>query len=459
MFRMPAGLNPNQLRLLVLCILSAAVVVIFGVSLYRSLKTYHVTVAAGNATGESYVFSSALKTVVENHYPRIRMTIRETGGTTENLRLLDQGQAEIAAAQADVQAGPSARLIANLYEDAFQLLVRDDSGIREFIDLRGKRVALARSGGQFQSFLSVAEHFGLKESDFRFVGEDDQSADRALIDGKADAAFRVRALGNSSIQQLVRSGHLHLVEVGQAAAMRIRWIAFEPSVIPTGAYLGNPPIPERDLATVAVKRTLVAHRDVPRFVVHAITETLVERRQELAQAIPEDFVLARPLLAHISPPAQDHGLAPALHAGAQEYYDKDKPSFLQENADFMALILTVALLMGSWIWELKRWVERSQKNRADYYIHGVVKLMNRAQHCGEPIALEELRHSLYDLLTEAVGALDQDQLSEESFQSFRGVWQIARDVIGERSRSIATEEGTAKSGHSPDSALFHDTSV
>jgi len=442
MFRVPAGLNPNKLRVLVLGVLSAAVVVVLGVSLYRSFQAYHVTVAAGNATGESYVLSSALKTVVENHYPRIRVTVRETGGTAENLRLLEQGQVEIAAAQADVPAGFSARLIANLYEDAFQLLVRNDSGIQEFIDLRGKRVALAQSGGQFRSFLSVAEHFGLKEPDFRFVGEDDRSADQALFDGKADAAFRVRALGNSSIQHLVRSGHVRLVEVGQAAAMRIRWIAFEPSLIPTGAYLGNPPIPERDLATVAVKRTLVAHRLVPRHVVHAITLTLVERRQELAQAIPEEFALARPLLAHISPPAPDHGLGPALHTGAQEYYDKDKPSFLQENADFVALILTLALLVGSWIWELKRWLERSQKNRADHYIHRVVEVINGAQRCGETAALEELRHRLYDLLTEAVGALDKDQLSEESFQSFRGVWQIARDVIGERFRSLGTDHAT-----------------
>lgn len=442
MFRVPLGLNPNKVRLLVLCVLSTALVVVLGVSFYRSFKAYHVTVAAGNRTGESYILSSALKTVVEKYHPRIRLTVLETGGTAENLRLLEQGKVELAAAQADVPVGPSACIIANLYEDAFQLLVRNDSGIREFVDLRGKRVALARRGGQFRSFLSVAEHFGLKEPDFRFVGEDDQSADQALIDGNADAAFHVRALGNDAIQDLVRSGHVRLAEVGQAAAMRIRWIAFEPSVIPTGAYLGNPPIPDRDLATVAVKRTLVVHGDVPRHVVHAITQTLVERRQELAQAIPEDFALARPLLAHISPPEPDRGLAPALHAGAQEYYDKDKPSFLQENADFVALILTVTLLVGSWTWELKRWMERNQKNRADDYIHRVVEVMNRAQICGEAPALAELRHRLYDLLTEAVGALDQDHLSEESFQSFRGVWLIARDVIGERFRSLRAH-GTA----------------
>lgn len=57
----------------------------------------------------------------------------------------------------------------------------------------------------------------------------------------------------------------------------------------------------------------------------------------------------------------------------------------------------------------------------------------------QPAALEDLRHGFYGLLTETVGALDDDQLSEESFRSFRGVRPIARDVIGERFRSLRTE--------------------
>ena len=166
-------MNPNRLRLLILCLVSAVVVAVVGVGAYQSLTTYHVTLAAGNVTGESYVMSSALKAVVEQHYPKIQITVRETGGTAENLHLLEQGHVEMATAQADVPAGPSARLVAYLYEDVFQLLVRHDLDLEGFAELRGKRIALARTGGQFRSFLSVAEHFGLKAPDFRFVGEDD----------------------------------------------------------------------------------------------------------------------------------------------------------------------------------------------------------------------------------------------------------------------------------------------
>ncbi|MGY6216710.1 TAXI family TRAP transporter solute-binding subunit [Methylolobus aquaticus] len=425
-------MNDNRLRVVILGALSVATLIVFAVVHYRNARNVDVTIAAGNLTGESYLLASALKTVLERHHPEIRVQVLETGGTTDSLRRLEQGQASIAAAQADVPVGPSARLVANLYPDAFQLVVREGTGIRSFVDLSGKRIALARRGGQFQSFLSVAAHFGLKPADFEFLGDDDQSADRALLEGRADAAFRVRAIGNSAIEHLVRAGRGRLIEIPQAAAMRIRWVAFEASVVPMGAYLGNPPIPDRDLPTVAVSRTLVAHADLPDEVVYAIAETLAERRQEIAQAIPEAHALARPLLASISAPHPERGLDPETHPGARKYYEKDKPSYFEEYADFMALLLTMTVLSGSWIWQLRRWMAQKRKNRADEYIHRVIELMRHAQICDEPGALEAARLALFDLLHEAVGALDTDQLSPQAFQSFRGVWQIARDVVAER---------------------------
>jgi len=97
--------------------------------------------------------------VVERHYPEIRIHVLETGGTVENLKLLEQGRAGLAFAQSDVQAGPSARILAVVYDDTFQLLTHRDSPIQSFAALKGKTIALPRTGGQFQSFLRVAGHF------------------------------------------------------------------------------------------------------------------------------------------------------------------------------------------------------------------------------------------------------------------------------------------------------------
>ena len=133
---------------------------------WQRSRTYHLTLAAGSRDGESYILSAALKKVVERHYTRIKISVVESGGTVENLRMLQDNRAQLATAQADIAPGAAARIIAVLYEDYFQLLVPKDSSIQDFTGLRGRAIGLPQSGGQFRSFLRLAHHFGLGERDF-----------------------------------------------------------------------------------------------------------------------------------------------------------------------------------------------------------------------------------------------------------------------------------------------------
>ena len=411
---------------------SLSVIAGLGIAWLQGSRLQRLTLAAGSQAGESYILGNALKKVVERHHPKIRIALLETGGTIENLQMLEDKRAQLATAQTDVLPGPTARILAVLYNDTFQLLVLKDSPIRSFANLRGQRIALAQAGGQFQSFLRVAEHFGMHQADFRFVGSSDDAADEAFANGQADAIFRVRALGNPSIQRLVQSARVRFVPIEHASAMKIKHPAFETAVIPEGAYLGNPPVPAENLPTVAVQRTLLARDDANEGAIRAVTAVLMERREEIMQEIPEQMTEVRLLLAQVRRPEPQAGLGPPLHAGALSYYDKDKPSFLLAHADYVGLILTVVLMAGSWIWELKRWMQRQQKNTADQYSNRIVALMGSAQKTDTPALLEVIWQELLAILTEAVHDLDADKLSEESFESCRSILQIAIDVTRDR---------------------------
>jgi TRAP transporter TAXI family solute receptor len=435
----PATVKLNKIVEVGMVVLSLALLVFLGTIAYQGSRVHYLTLAAGSPTGESYILSAALKTVVERHNPRIRITLRETGGTVENLRMLENGSAQLAVAQADVLAGPSARILAVLYDDTFQLLARRESAVQNFSGLRGKTIALPLSGGQFQSFLHVASHFGLGESDFRFVGDTDAAADESFLSGGADAVFRVRALGNPAIQHLVQTGRFRLVQIDHAAAMKINYPAFDSAVIPAGAYLGNPAVPEADIPSISVRRTLLATSGVDDSTVAAITEVLIERRQEIAEAIPEEASGVRLLLVHVRRPDTLSQLGPALHPGAIRYYDKDKPSFIQAHSDFIGLILTILVMVGSWIWELRAWLQRQQKNIADQYSNRVVALMNAARDAKELADLDGIRGELLGILTAAVGDLDSDRLSEDAFHSFRAILQIGLEEVRDRWAAVLAE--------------------
>jgi uncharacterized protein len=118
-----AKLDFNRVLRIALVALSLGLVGGLAIALWQGSKTESLTLAAGASSGESYLLGHALKTVVERHYPKIRITLLETGGTVENLRMLEDGRAQLAAAQSDMPAGPRARSVAVLYDDTFQLLV------------------------------------------------------------------------------------------------------------------------------------------------------------------------------------------------------------------------------------------------------------------------------------------------------------------------------------------------
>jgi uncharacterized protein len=440
-FWIVAKLDFNRVVQIALATLSLGVVGVIAFLMIQQSKTQRLTIAAGASSGESYILSRALKTVVERHYPHIQIALIETGGTVENLKMLEDGRAQMATAQADVLAGPKARSVAVLYEDTFQLLVAKDSPLRSFGDLRNKRIALAQSGGQFQSFLRVAEHFSLRRENFVFVGTDDASALDAFLKGSADAIFRVRAIGDPTIGRLAQSGKVRFLPIGQAAAMRIRYPAFEPALIPEGAYVGDPPVPAQDFPTVMVQRTLLASDSANAGAIRAVTTVLMERRQEVIGEIPAGMPEVGLLVLQARRPQPQSGLGPALHPGALAYYDKDRPSFLMAHPDYVGLMITVGLMAGSWIWELKRWMQRQQKTQADVYSNRVVGLISGVPDITSLKRLEEIWRELLAILTEAVQDLDADKLSEESFNSFRVILQIGMEVTKERRALLATQTG------------------
>ena len=326
-------------RFTFLILLSLGLIVALGVYIAGDRnRVHHLTIAAGSKQGESYIFSQAMAQVIAKYQPKIEIQVLETKGSEENVELLEKKKVQLAMAQADTPALPSARIVSFLFPDTFQLVVTDKSGIQEVADLRGKRIGLPpQGGGQYKSFWFLAEHYRLKPTDFRYMAMTEEQADLAFRSNQVDAVFRVRPPGNKSILELVQNRRGHLVPIDQAAAMKIKQPAMEAASIPKGAYQGDPPIPAIPLPTVAVQRIFLANKEVDAEIVRQITSILYERRQELATIIS--------VASYVSPPSTVGGTGLPVHPGVQAYYDREKPSFAQSNADYLGLILTLVLLL------------------------------------------------------------------------------------------------------------------
>lgn len=426
------------------------VVIIVG-NIVNYLTPPHLTLAAGDKTGESYMISEAIKKVIERR-TNIKLQVEETRGTTQNIEMLSTGKAQLAMAQVDVaaeeignvssQSKANIRTVTLLYKDTFQLVVKNPQ-INQFAQLKGKTIALAATGGQYQSFLTVAKHFGLSEKDFKITGLDsndkpipgynDRFADKDFRENKADAVFRVRAIGNKSIANLVNNYQGKLISIPQAEAMKIKQPAFEAAIIPQGAYRGNYPVPNTNLSTVAISRLLLANDQVDANIIRKLIQTIYENRQEIANEIPLDHAEVKPLISSISPPKENSGVDIFLHPGAAAFYDKDKPSFIQEYADYIGLLLTIFLLAFQWIRQLKLWIEKSKKDEADEYIKSAISLMKAGQY-----QIGDRQRKLDKTFDEAAKSLIDERISQESFRTFNEAYKNTKEAI-ERDKQIAQQ--------------------
>ena len=141
----------------VLLSLATAGLATFGVSLLLPrFGTQHVTIAAGSPDGEAYILMQAVKAVAERYNPRLEISFLDTAGSVDSLNRLERGEAQMVTTEADIIAGPSARSVAILFPDTIQVLVRNDSDIKRFTDLKGKRIGLVRSQGPFRAFMLLA---------------------------------------------------------------------------------------------------------------------------------------------------------------------------------------------------------------------------------------------------------------------------------------------------------------
>lgn len=388
-------------------------------------RVTELTIATGSRDGEYYAFAGALAEVVARHHPKIKISVLETAGAQENLDLLEQKKAELAIVQSDTPSKPDARAVAFLFPEVFHLVARSGSGIQSVNDLKGKRVALMPEGsGSYTLFWQLSQHYRLDQSQFTPLPMQPNQAYAALRQGQVDALFRVIALGNTSMGELLRSSQSQLVPIDQVASLRLSLPYLEATEIPKGTYDGALPIPAVDTPVVGVRAVLISHQQVDAEVIQEITRTLFEFRNEIVSSYPR--------AATVRLPDAGENLGLPLHPGAKAYYNRERPIFLVEYAEPIGVLFSIGVLCVSGLWQFRMWLEGRQKNRADSYNLEILELVQRVETSNDLKELEAIRNQLFEILRKVVVDLDKDRISPESFQSFTFPWEVAVTTMRHR---------------------------
>ena len=288
-----------------------------------------ITIGTGGVTGVYYPTGGAICRMMARTRGEhgIRCGAESTGGSVFNVNAVRNGELEFGVAQSDVQfnayngedkfkeqgANPNLRSVFSIHPEPFTVVARADSGIKNFEDLKGKRVNVGNPGsGQRATMEVLMEQMGWTMDDFSLVSElqaNEQS--QALCDNNIDAMIYTVGHPNGSIKEATTACDSVLVTVNNDAVEQL--VADKPfyrvATIPGGMYRGS----DNDTQTFGVGATLVTSADVPDEVVYVLTKSVFENMDQ--------FRSLHPAFANLDPKQMaSDGLSAPLHPGAEKYY-------------------------------------------------------------------------------------------------------------------------------------------
>jgi TRAP transporter TAXI family solute receptor len=311
------------------CITLLLFAALMSVSSFSTEPKTHVSIATGNETGVYFPAGGAIcrlvnKTRKENGF---RCYVESTEGSAYNLRALREGTVDFAVVQSDWQYhayygssifesdGPHRQLrsVLALHPEAFTVVASSASGIKNFADLKGKRVNVGSKGsGQRGTMEVLLKAYGWSLNDFSVASEIKAiEQPRALCSGDIDVMLYIVGHPSGAVKEVTTLCDSRLVEVkGPIIDSLINNNSYyRRALIPAGMYRNNPEAVE----TFGVGATFVTVSSMPDDIVYTIVKAVFENFDQFKKLHPALANLQKNQMVFDS-------LTAPLHPGAKRYY-------------------------------------------------------------------------------------------------------------------------------------------
>ena len=287
-----------------------------------------VSIGTGGVTGVYYPTGGAICRLVNKMRKEtgIRCSAESTGGSIYNINTIRAGELEFGVAQSDWQYhayhGTSKfedkgkfgdlRAVFSVHPEPVTIIARDDSGVMNITDLKGKRVNIGNVGsGTRGTWEVIEEAMGWKRSDLKLASElKSAETGQAVCDNKIDAYFWLVGHPSALTQESLATCPTHLVNATGSAIDKL--VAdnayYRTATIPAGMYNNA-----EDVRTFGVGATFVTSAKVPEKVVYTVVKAVFDNFDQ--------FRKLHPAFANLNEQEMiSDSLSAPLHDGAAKYY-------------------------------------------------------------------------------------------------------------------------------------------
>ena len=283
-----------------------------------------MSVGTGSTGGAYYPIGVALAEILTTNLGT-QATAEVTGGSLDNLMLINQGDCDIGIAQGnnmmdayngtgDYESNAYTNinaLFGGLSKGYFQVVVLDDSPIQSMSDLVGKKVCMGPAGN---GAIAVADiiwgKYGFTKEDVKttYVAYDDGITQ--LEDGNMDAVVIQTAIPASAIQQLAAGNKAYrLLDVDEEIANELceEYGYFGYGTIETSVYDNMP----QEAHTMYISNMVAVRADLDEDLVYEMTKAIFENLEIVQSSHKAASGLTLENAVRVSIP---------MHPGAERYF-------------------------------------------------------------------------------------------------------------------------------------------
>jgi TRAP transporter TAXI family solute receptor len=254
-----------------------------------------ISIATGGTGGVYYPIGGGLANILSKTLPGIQATAEVTGGSVDNLKLINSGNSEVAFSMADAALDAfkgqdkfkgtevPVRTLMILYPNQMHVVTIEGTGIETMADLKGKRVSTG-SGGSATEVMAfrVLEAAGLdKDKDVKRERLGVAESVNAIKDRKIDAFFWVGGLPTSAVTDLGATPGVKIKLIDHAdlaAKMNAKYgNLYAGSIIKAGVYPGQ----DEDNKNTVVWNILVANAKLSDQDAYNIVKTIFDKQADL----------------------------------------------------------------------------------------------------------------------------------------------------------------------------------
>jgi len=286
-----------------------------------------ISIATGGTGGVYYPLGGGLANVLSKTIPNLQATAEVTGGSVDNLKLINSGQSEIAFVMADAALDAlngedkfkgtkvPVRTLMVLYPNQMHVVTIEGTGIEKMADLKGKRVSTGSPGSATEVMaFRVIEAAGLdKDKDMKRERLGVAESVNAIKDRKIDAFFWVGGLPTAAVTDLGATPGVKIKMIDHADVVdkmnAKHGNLYAASTIKAGTY----PSQDKDNKNTVVWNILVSRADMPDDMAYNVVKIIIEKKADLVAVHQEakSFSIENQVKANSSIP---------WHPGAVKYF-------------------------------------------------------------------------------------------------------------------------------------------